>query len=93
MGGCLSGVFRCGVYFCIYRRVLNGVQVAVEMSNRTDFERGAPPLPQCSKREVVRLLSHNVFRLAAVWPRCGVLAYERGDGGSLRDQKLSKGDG
>ncbi len=57
---------------------------------RTDFEKGASPrrLPQCSKREAVRSLSHrNVLRLAA-WPGYGVLAYERGDGGSLRDQKL-----
>lgn len=46
------------------------------------FERDASPrrLPQFSKREAVRLLSHrNVLRLAA-WPRRGVLAYERGDG-------------
>jgi serine/threonine protein kinase len=42
--------------------------------------------------EAVRLLSHrNVLRLAA-WPEYGVLAYEWGDGGSLRDQKLSSGD-
>jgi hypothetical protein len=55
------------------------VQVAVEMSSIGQFERGAPPpkrLPQCSKREDVRSLSHNVLRLAAVWPRHGGLAYE-----------------
>ncbi len=37
------------------------------------------------------MLSHSVLRLAA-WPRRGVLAYERGGGGYLRDQKLSGGD-
>jgi serine/threonine protein kinase len=37
-------------------------------------------------------LSHrDVLRLAA-WPRHGVLAYEWGDGGSLKDQRLSEED-
>jgi serine/threonine protein kinase len=40
--------------------------------------------------EAVRSLSRR-NRLAA-WPRHGVLTYERGGGGSLRDQKLSMGD-
>jgi len=93
--------FRCGAYFCIYRCVLNGVQVAVKMpvQYRADFERGAPPhLTQAppavlKELETVRSLSHrNVLRLAAAWPEYGVLAYEWGDGGSLRDQKLSGGD-
>ncbi len=60
------------------------MQVAVETSSIGQFKRDASPrrLPQFSKREVVRLLSHrNVFRLAAAWPRRGVLAYERGGGG------------
>jgi ankyrin repeat protein len=93
--------FRCGAYFCIYRCVLNGVQVAVKMpvQYRADFERGAPPhLTQAppavlKELETVKALSHrNVLRLAAAWPGYGVLAYEWGDGGSLRDQKLSSGD-
>jgi serine/threonine protein kinase len=93
--------FRCGAYFCIYRCVLSGAQVAVKVpaQYRTDFERGAPPRltvapPAVLKElETVRSLSHrNVLGLAAAWPRHGVLAYEWGDGGSLRDQKLSEED-
>jgi hypothetical protein len=93
--------FRCGAFFCIYRCVLNGAQVAVKVpvQYRTDFERGAPPHltvapPAVLKElETVRSLSHrNVLGLAAAWPGYGVLAYEWGDGGSLRDQKLSGGD-
>ena len=93
--------FRCGAYFCIYRCVLSGAQVAVKMpvQYRTDFERGAPPRltvapPAVLKElETVRSLSHrNVLGLAAAWPGYGVLAYEWGDGGSLRDQKLSEED-
>jgi hypothetical protein len=93
--------YRCGAYFCIYRCVLNGVQVAVKMpvQYRTDFEKGAPPhLTQAppavlKELETVKALSHrNVLRLAAAWPEYGVLAYEWGDGGSLRDQKLSDRD-
>jgi serine/threonine protein kinase len=93
--------FRCGVYFCVYRCVLNGAQVAVKVpvQYRADFERGAPPhltqAPPAVLKEIdtVKALSHrNVLRLAAAWPEYGVLAYEWGDGGSLRDQKLSGGD-
>ena len=93
--------FRCGAYFCIYRCVLNGAQVAVKVpvQYRADFERGAPPhltqAPPAVLKEIdtVKALSHrNVLRLVAAWPEYGVLAYEWGDGGSLRDQKLSKGD-
>jgi serine/threonine protein kinase len=99
LSGCVF--FRCGAFFCIYRCVLNGAQVAVKVpvQYRADFERGAPPhLTQAppavlKELETVRSLSHrNVLRLAAAWPRHGVLAYEWGDGGSLRDQKLSGGD-
>ncbi len=93
--------FRCGAYFCIYRCVLNGAQVAVKVpvQYRADFERGAPPhLTQAppavlKELETVKSLSHrNVLRLVHAWPRHDVLAYEWGDGGSLRDQKLSGGD-
>jgi len=99
LSGCVF--FRCGAYFCIYRCVLNGAQVAVKMpiQYRADFERGAPPRltvapPAVLKElETVRSLSHrNVLGLAAAWPGYGVLAYEWGDGGSLRDQKLSDRD-
>jgi hypothetical protein len=99
LSGCVY--FRCGAFFCVYRCVLNGVQVAVKMpvQYRADFERGAPPhLTQAppavlKELETVKALSHrNVLRLVAAWPEYGVLAYEWGDGGSLRDQKLSKGD-
>ena len=61
------------------------------------ISREAPRLTQAppavlKELEAVRSLSHrNVLRLAA-WPRHGVLAYERDDGGSLRDQKLSEED-
>ncbi len=91
MGGRPSGVFRCGAYF-LYRCVLNAG--GCEDVCVGQFERDASPrrLPQCSKREAVRSLSHNVLRLAAARPRHGVLAYERGDGGSLRDKRLSGGD-
>jgi len=52
----------------------------------------APPAV-LKELEAVKALSHrNVLRLAAAWPEHGVLAYEWGDGGSLRDQKLSPGD-
>jgi len=99
LSGCVF--FRCGAYFCIYRCVLNGAQVAVKVFKdyRTDFERGVPfrctKVPESVLREleIVKALSHrNVLRLVAAWPEYGVLAYEWGDGGSLRDQKLSGGD-
>jgi ankyrin repeat protein len=99
LSGCVY--FRCGAFFCIYRCVLNGAQVAVKVpvQYRVDFERGAPPhltqAPPAVLKEIdtVKALSHrNVLRLVAAWPEYGVLAYEWGDGGSLRDQKLSKGD-
>ncbi len=87
MGSRLSGVFRCGAYF-LCRYVLNEAQVVVKMSSIGQFERDASPrrLPQSSKREAVRSLSHNVLRLAAAWPRHGVLAYERGDGVSAESE-------
>jgi len=93
--------FRCGAYFCVYRCVLNGAQVAVKVpvQYRADFERGAPyhftqaPPAVLKEIDTVKALSHrNVLRLVAAWPGYGVLAYEWGDGGSLRDQKLSKGN-
>jgi hypothetical protein len=93
--------FRCGAYFCIYRCMWQDAAVAVKVpvQYRTDFERGAPPRltvapPAVLKElETVRSLSHrNVLGLAAAWPEYGVLAYEWGDGGSLRDQKLSEED-
>ena len=99
LSGCVF--FRCGAYFCIYRCVLNGTQVAVKVpvQYRADFERDAPPhltqAPPAVLKEIdtVKALSHrNVLGLAATWPRHGVLAYEWGDGGSLRDQKLSHKD-
>ena len=71
MGGRPSGVFRCGTYFCIYRCVLNGAQVAVKMSSIGRISREAPRLTQASpavlkELETVRSLSHrNVLRLAA----------------------------
>jgi len=94
-------LFACGAYFCIYRCVLSGAQAAVKMpvQYRVDFERGAPlrltKVPDSVSREleVVKALSHrNVLRLVAAWPEYGILAYEWGDGGSLRDQKLSDRD-
>ena len=81
MGGRLSGVFRCGAYF-LYRCVLNA-DGCEDVCSIEQFERDAPPprrLPQCSKREAVRLLSHRNVLCLAAWPRRGVLAYERGDG-------------
>jgi serine/threonine protein kinase len=99
LSGCVF--FRCGAFFCVYRCVLNGAQTAVKVpvQYRTDFERGAPPRlteapPAVLKElETVRSLSHrNVLRLADAWPEYGVLAYEWGDGGSLRHQKLSPRD-
>jgi ankyrin repeat protein len=94
-------LFTCGAYFCIYRCVLKGAQTAVKVpvQYRADFERGAPlrltKVPNSVSRELetVKELSHrNVLRLMAAWPEYGVLAYEWGDGGSLRDQKLSHKD-
>jgi serine/threonine protein kinase len=99
LSGCVF--FRCGAYFCIYRCMWQGAAVAVKVpvQYKADFERGAPPhLTQAppavlKELEMVKALSHrNVLRLAAAWPKYGVLAYEWGDGGSLRDQKLSGGD-
>ncbi len=99
LSGCVF--FRCGAFFCVYRCVLSGTQVAVKMpvQYRADFERGAPPhltqAPPAVLKEIdtVKALSHrNVLGLAAAWPGYGVLAYEWGDGGSLRDQKLSHKD-
>jgi hypothetical protein len=88
----LSGYvfFRCGAFFCIYRCILNGAQVAVKVpvQYRVDFERGAPlhltKVPDSVSRELetVKALSHrNVLRLTAAWPGYGVLTYEWGDGG------------
>jgi hypothetical protein len=99
LSGCVF--FRCGAYFCIYRCMWQGAAVAVKVpvQYRADFERGAPlrltKVPDSVSRELetVKALSHrNVLRLVAAWPGYGVLAYEWGDGGSLRDQKLSGGD-
>jgi ankyrin repeat protein len=93
--------FRCGAFFCIYRCMWQDAAVAVKMpvQYRADFERGAPlhltQAPDSVSRELetVKELSHrNVLRLVYAWPKYGVLAYEWGDGGSLRDQKLSGGD-
>jgi hypothetical protein len=99
LSGCVR--FACGAFFCVYRYVLNGAQVAVKVpvQYRADFERGAPPHltkapdPVLKEIDTVKALSHrNVLRLVAAWPEYGVLAYEWGDGGSLRDQKLSHKD-
>jgi hypothetical protein len=99
LSGCVF--FRCGAYFCIYRCMWHGAAVAVKVpvQYRADFERGAPPhltqAPPAVLKEIdtVKALSHrNVLRLVAAWPGYGVLAYEWGDGGSLRDQRLSGGD-
>ena len=94
LSGCVF--FRCGAYFCIYRCVLNGAQVAVKVpvQYRVDFERGAPPHPTeappavLKELETVKALSHrNVLRLVHAWPRHGVLAYEWGDGGVAERSK------
>jgi ankyrin repeat protein len=94
-------LFTCGAFFCIYRCVRQDAAVAVKVFKdyRTDFERGIPfrftKVPDSVLRELetVKALSHrNVLRLVAAWPEYGILAYEWGDGGSLRDQKLSGGD-
>jgi hypothetical protein len=99
LSGCVR--FACGAFFCIYRCMWQGAAVAVKVFKdyRTDFERGVPfrftKVPDSVLRELetVKALSHrNVLRLAAAWPEYGVLAYEWGDGGSLRDQKLSHKD-
>jgi len=99
LSGCVR--FACGAFFCVYRCMWQGAEVAVKVFRdyRTDFERGAPPHltkapdPVLKELETVRSLSHrNVLRLVAAWPEYGVLAYEWGDGGSLRHQKLSGGD-
>ncbi|MFZ8806797.1 MAG: ankyrin repeat and protein kinase domain-containing protein [Pyrobaculum sp.] len=93
--------FRCSAYFCVYRCMLKGVQTAVKVpvQYRADFERGAlphlteAPLAVLKELEAVKALDHrNVLRLIATWPGYGVLAYEWGDGGSLKDQRLSGGD-
>jgi serine/threonine protein kinase len=79
----------------------HGAAVAVKVSVRhaREFERGVPyhftKVPGLVRREIniVKPLHHgNVLRLVEAWPGYGVLAYEWSDGGSLRDQKLSKGD-
>jgi hypothetical protein len=93
--------FRCGAFFCVYRCTWHGAAVAVKVPVRhaREFERGVPyhftKVPGLVRREIniVKSLHHgNVLRLVAAWPGYGVLAYEWSDGGSLRDQKLSKGD-
>jgi len=99
LSGCVF--FRCGAFFCVYRCMWHGAAVAVKVPIRyaREFERGVPyhftKVPGLVRREIniVKSLHHgNVLRLVAAWPGYGVLAYEWSDGGSLRDQKLSKGD-
>ena len=99
LSGCVF--FRCGALFCVYRYTWHGAAVAVKVPVRhaREFERGVPyhftKVPGLVRREIniVKSLHHgNVLRLVAAWPGYGVLAYEWSDGGSLRDQKLSKGD-
>lgn len=99
LSGCVF--FRCGAFFCVYRCTWHGAAVAVKVPVRhaREFERGVPyhftKVPGLVRREIniVKSLHHgNVLRLVAAWPGYGVLAYEWSDGGSLRDQKLSKGD-
>jgi serine/threonine protein kinase len=90
-------LFSCGAYFCVYRCMWQNAAVAakVPVQYRTDFERGVPlrlteaPPAVLKELETVKALSHrNVLWLVAAWPEYGVLAYEWGDGGSLRDQRL-----
>jgi serine/threonine protein kinase len=99
LSGCVF--FRCGAYFCVYRCMWHGAAVAVKVPIRhaREFERGLPyhftKVPGLVRREIniVKSLHHgNVLRLVEAWPGYGVLAYEWSDGGSLRDQKLSKGE-
>ena len=99
LSGCVF--FRCGAFFCVYRCTWHGAAVAVKVPVRhaREFERGVPyhftKVPGSVRREIniVKSLHHgNVLRLVKAWPGYGVLAYEWSDGGSLRDQKLSKGD-
>jgi serine/threonine protein kinase len=91
--------FRCGAYFCVYRYTWHGAAVAVKVPVRhaREFGRGLPyhftKVSGLVKKEIniVKSLHHgNVLRLVEAWPGYGVLAYEWSDGGSLRDQKLSK---
>ncbi len=58
MGSRLSGVFRCGAYF-LYRCVLNGAQVAVEMSVQGSSREAHHPDASRSAQKG-RPLSHNV---------------------------------
>jgi len=90
-------LFSCGAYFCVYRCMWQNAAVAVKVpvQYKTDFERGVPlrlteaPPAVWKELETVKALSHrNVLWLVAAWPEYGVLAYEWGDGGSLRDQRL-----
>ena len=99
LSGCVLST--CGAFFCVYRCMWQDAAVAVKVpvQYRTDFERGVPlrftkaPDSVLRELETVKALSHrNVLRLVAAWPEYGVLAYEWGDGGSLRDQKLSHKD-
>jgi serine/threonine protein kinase len=99
LSGCVLST--CGAFFCVYRCMWQNAAVAVKVpvQYRTDFERGVPfrftkaPDSVLRELETVKALSHrNVLRLVAAWPEYGVLAYEWGDGGSLRDQKLSHKD-
>ena len=89
--------FRCGAYICVYRCMWQNAAVAVKVpvQYKTDFEKGVPlrlaeaPPAVLRELETVKALSHrNVLWLVAAWPGYGVLAYEWGDGGSLRDQRL-----
>jgi hypothetical protein len=89
--------FSCGAYFCVYRCMWQNAAVAVKVpvQYKTDFERGVPlrlteaPPAVLKELETVKALSHrNVLWLVAAWPGYGVLAYEWGDGGSLRNQRL-----
>lgn len=66
---------------------------------RGDFERGDPFHPTAASQRALKEFDvvmassrRNVLRLVEAWPKYGVLAYEWGDGGSLREQRLSERD-
>jgi len=70
LSGCVR--FACGAFFCVYRCMWQGAEVAVKVPVQygADFERGAPPHltkapdPVLKEIDTVKALSHrNVLRL------------------------------